>query len=230
MIDTITIRNFYDDPYRIRNWACNQEYITMHQALDEYGTTANFPGHRTKKDVGIKSDEVRQKIEMVVEPIHGKIIGWDNPWNGLAQYCTCTDKSWIHTDVPGTWAGVLYLTPNPPPGSGTGFFEHKKTGLRRRLPDVDFPNVNPSSFSDEEYHKLNYRCMSDGADFTKWIKIDETANEFNKIILYRGDYWHTSLKYFGNTIYDSRLFQTFFFTTEDTSDYLNEYYTIPQGR
>ena len=35
------------------------------------------------------------------------------------------------------------------------------------------------------------------ADFTKWIKIDETANEFNKIILYRGDYWHTSLKYFG---------------------------------
>ena len=51
---------------------------------------------------------------------------------------------------------------------------------------------------------------NDGIDQARKI-----SNEFNKLILYRGDYWHSGLNYFGNTIYDSRLFQTFFFTTED---------------
>ena len=227
MVDVITLRNFYKDPYRIRNWALEQEYLTMHEALDEYGTKANFPGWRTKKDVGIKDEYVRRRMEEVVEPLHGKIIGWDNPWNGLAQYCTGTDKSWVHTDMPGTWAGVLYLTPNPPAHSGTGFFEHLQTGVKRRIPDVDNDEINPMSFSDTNMHPLNDLCMSDGSDLGKWRLIEEISNEFNKLILYRGDYWHTSLKYFGWNIYTGRLFQTFFFTTEDEHDYLKDYYTIP---
>ena len=215
MIDYITIRNFYPDPYAIRDYAFEQEYHQRHQSLEVNGVESNFPGWRTKKDVGIKSEFVLNKIQQVLEPVHGKVVKWENPWNGLLQYCTHRDRAWIHTDVPGTWAGVLFLTPNAPNGSGTGFFEHKKTGLRRRFPDVDFPNVNPLSFSDTEFHELNAMCFSDGNDFTKWNMFEEISNEFNKLILYRGDYWHSGLNYFGNTIYDSRLFQTFFFTTED---------------
>ena len=227
MIDYLTIRNFYEEPYRVRNWALQQEYITMDESTNIYGVSSNFPGNRTKKNVGIQIEEVRSRIEKSIEPIHGKVIKWDNPFNGLFQYCTCTDRSWIHTDKPGTWAGVLFLTPNPPNNSGTGFYEHKETGLRRRLPLLEDTN-NPMNHGDAQLSGLNKICMSDGADFTKWNLIEEISNEFNKLILYRGDYWHSSQRYFGTTKYNSRLFQTFFFATEDTDKSLSNYFTVPE--
>ena len=111
MIDYITIRNFYPDPYAIRDYAFEQEYHRREQSLEVNGVESNFPGWRTKKDVGIKTEFVLNKIQQVLEPVHGKIVKWENPWNGLLQYCTHRDRAWIHTDVPGTWAGVLFLTP-----------------------------------------------------------------------------------------------------------------------
>ena len=212
MIDYISIRNFYDDPYQIRNWALQQEYLSMWEHEEkEY---ANYPGRRTRKGNGHATEDVKNKIQKVIEPLHGKIIKWDNPWNGLFQWCNYTDKSWIHTDIPGTWAGVLYLTPNPPPGSGTGFFMHKETGIKVKIPDSNPVEVEDISGAMDP---INIKLVRDGKYTEKWELIEEVSNEFNKLILYRGDYWHSSLKYFGNTIYDSRLFQTFFFTTEDTS-------------
>jgi len=217
MIDYLTIRNFYDFPYEIRNYALQQSYQTMDEAYAEFGESSNFPGYRTHKGNGYATQDVKDKIEKVIEPLHGKIIEWDNPWNGLFQWCNWSHRSWVHTDIPGTWAGVLYLTPNPPPGSGTGFYMHKETGVRRRIPDIDSPD--PKAFADnfEYMEKINSKLMADGCHFEKWKLIDEVSNEFNKLILYRGDYWHKSLEYFGQDIWDSRLFQTFFFTTEDTS-------------
>ena len=54
----------------------------------------------------------------------------------------------------------------------------------------------------------------DSQDMTKWEMTDQVSNVYNRLILYRGDMFHQSLEYFGNNIYDSRLFQTFFFNTE----------------
>tara|TARA_Y100000592_G_scaffold11016_1_gene15649 strand:- start:492 stop:1172 length:681 start_codon:yes stop_codon:yes gene_type:complete len=217
MIDYITIRNFYDYPYDVRNWALEQEYQNMFDAKDEFGEISNFPGMRTHKGNGNAGPDVRHKIQVALEPTHGKITSWDNPWNGLFQWCNYSHRSWIHTDIPGTWAGVLFLTPNPPPGSGTGFYMHKETGIKRRIPDVMSPDSNDFADGIENMDAINAKLMLDGSCFEKWELIEEVSNEFNKLILYRGDYWHKSLEYFGTDIWDSRLFQTFFFTTEDTS-------------
>ena len=51
-------------------------------------------------------------------------------------------------------------------------------------------------------------------DFTKWELVDRFANVYNRLILYRGEYFHTSLDYFGTNKENGRLFQTFFFDTE----------------
>ena len=165
MIDYITVRNFYSDPYAVRNYALKQKYLNMAQAEDHYGVTANFPGWRTELDNGIRDDFTKDKMEKIVEPLHGKITMWSNPWNGLFQYATCFDKSWIHTDMPGTWAGVLFLTPNPPPGTGTGFFMHKETGCKRRIPDNN-DLIHPKSLDDngDNMHPMNKRLMEEGAD------------------------------------------------------------------
>jgi len=49
---------------------------------------------------------------------------------------------------------------------------------------------------------------------TKWEQTTFIGNKYNRLILYRGDFFHTSLDYFGRDMYDGRLFQTFFFDTE----------------
>ena len=49
---------------------------------------------------------------------------------------------------------------------------------------------------------------------TKWEMTDFVGNKYNRLILYRGDNFHTSLDYFGRDINDGRLFQTFFFNTQ----------------
>ena len=154
MIDYITIRNFYDYPYEIRNWALQQSYQTMQEAYEEFGESSNFPGYRTHKGNGYATQEVKEKIEKVIEPLHGKIIKWDNPWNGLFQWCNWSHRSWVHTDIPGTWEGVLYLTPNPPPGSGTGFYMHKETGIRRRIPDINSPDTKDVADNFENMEKI----------------------------------------------------------------------------
>ena len=50
-------------------------------------------------------------------------------------------------------------------------------------------------------------------DLTKWEKITEVANVYNRLILYDARQFHMSLDYFGNDMYDGRLFQTFFFSS-----------------
>ena len=51
-------------------------------------------------------------------------------------------------------------------------------------------------------------------DYTKWELHDVIGNKFNRLVLYRGDYFHASLDYFGDSPENGRLFQTFFFNTE----------------
>jgi hypothetical protein len=62
--------------------------------------------------------------------------------------------------------------------------------------------------------ELLTRINLDSQDMTKWEMTDRLANKFNRLVLYRGDFFHMSLDYFGQDKYDGRLFQTFFFDTE----------------
>ena len=114
------------------------------------------------------------------------------------------DKSWIHADHTSNWAGIVYLTPNAPPSGGTGFFKHKETGL------ASTPYTEEGIYDENTMNEI----YKDSQDMTKWEMTDQVSNVYNRLILYRGDMFHQSLEYFGNNIYDSRLFQTFFFNTE----------------
>ena len=127
-----------------------------------------------------------------------KIVWWPEEYNTAFQYTTEKDETWIHYD-PTNWAAVLYLTPDAPLDSGTAIYMHNETKiymLDRNNPATD----------------LN----QDGRDLTKWVPIMQVANIFNRLIMYRGYYYHRSMRPgFGQNQYNGRLFQTFFFNTED---------------
>ena len=187
----IIIDDFYNNPYDVREFALKQEFSVV----------GNYPGFRT---VSHTNPSIYSTIQEAVKNAGGQITSFStDSHNGSYQYALSTDKSWIHADEQ-TWAGICFLTPDAPLSGGTGLYRHKATGLECR------PRRSDGSI-DEELLSTIYR---DSQDMDKWELTDRLANKFNRLILYRGDYFHMSLDYFGTDLSNGRLFQTFFFDTE----------------
>lgn len=191
-ISAYIIDDFYSDVDVVREFALQQDF----------SVTGNYPGPRTKSFL---NESVKETIENVVKPFYGNVTFWgDGEYTGAYQFTTSRDRSWIHADQTTKWAAVCYLTPNAPLSAGTGLFKHKATGLTMA------PRKDDGSYDDE----LLGEVYKDAQDMTKWDLVDNVANVYNRLILYRGDHFHMSMDYFGQDVNDGRLFQTFFFNTE----------------
>jgi hypothetical protein len=183
----IIIDNFYNNPDSVRNFALSQDFSVK----------GNYPGARTKS---FWTDDVKRGIEYFM-PWAGNITnvyGADQGegYNGAFQIATAIDRTWIHSDPFNMWAGVCYLTPDAPLSSGTAIYKHKAS---------------------QEYRDINRNNRHEGYDYTKWDLVDRIGNKFNRLVIYRGDLYHASIDYFGTSLTDGRLFQTFFFDTERVS-------------
>lgn len=191
-ISAYIIDDFYSDVDSVREFALQQDFSVR----------GNYPGPRTKTFL---NESMKETIQSIVKPFYGNVTYWsEEQYTGAYQYTTSRDRSWIHADQTTKWAAVCYLTPDAPLSSGTGLFKHKPTGL------YTAPRNEDGTYN-EELLKLVYK---DSQDMTKWELVDRLANRYNRLVMYRGDNFHMSLDYFGQDLYDGRLFQTFFFDTE----------------
>jgi hypothetical protein len=191
IVNSIIIDDFYQNPHEVRDFALDQDFQVR----------GNYPGMRT---VSFLSDDIKQTLSEIIEPLAGRITSWGGEYTGSFQYTTSYDRSWIHSDSYTDWAGVCYLTPDAPLSSGTGLFQHKETGLR-----------SWSHFEGEKEDERYNLIGRDSQDYTKWEIVDRVGNVFNRLILYRAQNLHVSLDYFGTTKENGRLFQVFFFNTEN---------------
>jgi hypothetical protein len=157
-----------------------------------FDITGNYPGARTRSFLDA---DTKEAIQTIVWAAGGEVTNWfeSGGYTGAFQMTTAANRSWIHTDHYNKWAAVCYLTPDAPLTSGTGLFLYNKNKARFS-----------SEMGNESY---------DSQDMTKWTLYDVIANKYNRLVLYRGDLFHSSLDYFGSTPEDGRLFQTFFFDT-----------------
>jgi hypothetical protein len=192
----IVIDNFYNNALETRNYILTQEFSVR----------GNYPGQRT---ISYANEHLKEIIQKYVEPFGGKITEFPIPkedgsnaskiYNGSFQYTTSRDRSWVHIDGYNNWAGVLYLTPNAPLSSGTSFYRfHDGTTCKRDMELL-------------ENKKEIDNCSQ---DLTKWEKIDQVGNVFNRLILFNSNRFHMSMDYFGDNKENGRLFQVFFFSTE----------------
>lgn len=192
----IIIDDFYTNAYDTRNFVLTQDFLVR----------GNYPGQRT---ISYANNNLKDIIQEYVQPFGGKIIDFPIPkedcsdseviYNGSFQYTTSRDRSWIHIDGHNNWAGVLYLTPNAPVTSGTTFYKfYDGTACKRDMEILD---------NKSETDKFSQ-------DMTKWIKVDQVGNVFNRLILFNSNRFHMSIDYFGDTKENGRLFQVFFFSTE----------------
>lgn len=192
----IVVDDFLRDPLKERDHA-----MTL-----EFGVTGNFPGRRAPATC---HPAVRAAIQSLMP---SPILHWGNEAgaspagaNGHFQSSVASDETWVHCDnltlrVDGVelpadhWGGVLYLTPDPPPGSGTHFFENRRTGER-----------NGRGIDEDRRPELS--------DFHK---VDEVANRFNRLAIFDSDMYHSAGPSFGTNIATGRLFRVFFFATAPT--------------
>ena len=184
----LVIDNFYDNPIEVRNFALQQDYF-----IKQY-----HPGKRSHSFANIGHKNAFQSI---LKPFAGEIINFSYTGdNGSFQYTTSYDRSWVHIDGKSSnWAAIIYLTPNAPLSSGTGFYKFYDGTMNDKHQDI-----------------LNNHTMIEdfSQDMTKWELIENTSNVFNRLIIYRANNFHMSMKYFGKDINDGRLFQVFFFSTK----------------
>lgn len=117
--------------------------------------------------------------------------------NGCFQYCTKKSSQWIHKDLANSYAAVIYLTPNAPKDSGTGFFELKKT---------------QKELIENEREVLEKQICS---NFDNWEMVNYIENLYNRCVIFNAKKYHSATKYFGSTVEDSRLTQVFFFDLLD---------------
>lgn len=184
--EIIVIDNFYDDPHLVREVALKQSYDSDLRFYKGRRTSQKFLAPGTKQ---------------VFEQFLGKrITAWEeHGWNGIFQYCTAEDALVIHSDQQ-SFAGVVFLSPDAPPQTGTSFYRSKK-----------YPQIR-STHSDQSNYNEVYQ--NDYYDKTRFELVDNVGNVFNRLVLWDARLIHSASEYFGNNKENSRLFHLFFFDTE----------------
>jgi hypothetical protein len=192
----IVIDNFYNNAIETRNYILTQEFKVR----------GNYPGQRTRS---FASSYLKDIIQEYILPFGGKITEFPMPdesnkndnniYNGAFQFTTSRDRSWIHVDGFNNWAGVLYMTPDAPISSGTGFYKYR---------DGTTYETDLKIMGNKE--EIDSFCQ----DMTRWDQVDKVGNIFNRLVLFNSKRYHMSLDYFGNSKENGRLFQVFFFSTE----------------
>lgn len=175
------VDDFYENPDAVREFALQQYYF------DDEG----YLGMRTRKQFFFKG--VRERFEQIIGQ---EITSWeDQGMNGRFQTCVAGTPLVYHCDDQ-RWAGMIYLTPDAPPSTGTSFFRHRRTGIRH------------------SGHKDIMSCFSQNTflDGTPYELVDKVGNVFNRLVIFDGRLIHAASEYFGWNIPTSRLFHMFFFS------------------
>jgi len=113
-----------------------------------------------------------------------------------------------------TFAGVIYLTPNAPPNSGTKIYSPKEKFLElvKQYKHKNFAeastttNLKIISEFCKEKKEYNQKCFD--------IEYN-VVNEYNSIVVYPANYWHGPGDYFGETLENARLSLVIFFDYVD---------------
>jgi hypothetical protein len=176
----VVVDNFYEDPDYIRKFALS---LTFNEH------TAYHKGKRT--DECYRFPDLKESFEKI---INCKITNWEKyGTNGCFQTCIAGDQLVYHTDGQ-EYAGVLFLTPDAPPNTGTSFYRSKYT-KKMYASDSDFSTVFKNGFLDS----------------TEFDLVDTVGNVYNRLVLFDAKLIHAATCYFGNSLENGRLFQLFFF-------------------
>lgn len=196
LIPTLVIDDFFETPHLWRSFALQQEFFK--------GDRGTWPGIRTKyiEELHPELYEVFKhkllsylpaipdfsRIEATFQAIGGE---WGN--------------GWVHDDNPvHDVAGVVFLHPDPPAGSGNTVYQNSEDFNSHRYTEI----FNEDMRTETDHDKFaKYR----DEQRSMYIPAVRAENRFNRCVVFDPRQWHSADNFFGdNSAEDSRLTLVFF--------------------
>jgi hypothetical protein len=196
----IVLDDFFENPMEARKAALALDYDAAE------GGTALLDRYSRQPMLWPNSDQMFSQI--VREPVRG------HPGSAHGKFRLATGGGehgdGIQADPSVVWAGMLYMTLPQHCRGGVEFYRHKDYGTDGApLTQDDLKRYGANETSREQ---LTSRLTEiDGRDRDKWEKIMTVPMRFNRLVLFRGHFWHTAGESFGSVPENCRLTQLFFF-------------------
>ena len=197
----IVIDDFLEEPDHIRNVALGLDYP------EQSGT---YVGRNSVQRLDLP------ELSGYVSHVTGEPLKPIEPLqsHGKCRLTLASDSknARVHVDD-SQWSGILYLSRPEDCRGGTRFFRHKATNTDRApINDSEAQAMGHATVSDACNAILAKDSLRPGA----WEKTFEIPMRFNRLVLLRPWFWHTSCPGFGKSVQDGRLILVMFFTLDPT--------------
>ena len=195
LFPTLVVDDFLDDPDYVLCLATNAEY-------DDPGYT-NYPGVASKNKVYELDQEL---FNTILQKIFGYYWDLKNPVNFNVemdfQKIESNGQGIIHLDTTygALGAGVIYLNQNPEKDTGTSFYELLDLGYR-----IEEELLDPIAryHAGEHVDGLDNICEKHYNMFEETMRVQ---NQYNRLVTYDSNVWHTATSYGDQTRYTLRFF------------------------
>ena len=186
------VDNFFEDP---------DEIVKLAEELKWYPPeTGNWPGLRTKQ-LHLENERLFNYIgEKIQHLFHDTIPDYwelqahfqkiepfsDDQWDKRNQ-------GWIHQDIDTHFGGIVYLSKNPEPNTGTSIYKTKQGYCTQYLNELKIKERHylGEDIPDEEYDEA-FNAMMD--QFVETVTVE---NVYNRLVLFNSKTYH-GVKTFGN--------------------------------
>ncbi len=155
-VPTMIIDNFFADPDAIRQRALSFDFHDSDWYTEKLGKKETWPGLRTASLHEIWPELLSELMNQVLSGIL-RLPPCDYRAASSFQICYASDgDSWVHTDD-GAYqmAGLIYLTPNPAPNSGTILYEQGKDDNHRERDIIGNVYNRLIIYNSQTLHKSN---------------------------------------------------------------------------
>ena len=214
MYPVTIVDNFFDDPDAIVRLSEEMEWRPTPEG--------KWPGARTE-EVWAKNDRLFNYIGARIHGLfyEGNIDEWvmqmrfqkifpfsEDKWNKK-------NRGWVHTDLY-PFGGIIYLTKDPEPDTGTSIFKCKHGGSKIYGNEIQVKKdlyTGVSTLSQDEFDKV-YDDVHD-----QYIETVRVENVYNRLLLFGGNTLHgvrtygakerLTLNFFGEGVFDSERYTPF---------------------
>jgi tetratricopeptide (TPR) repeat protein len=211
--DLVVIDDLLADPAALRTHALG---LLGRRAGAPQPERGNFPGLQTA------AQACQPTMQRIADAL-GRSVKWDSLDNGALRFSVDSDmaRADVHVDnptLPHIFGGVLYLSLPEHCRGGTGFYRHRATGLERRLDAQELRALGHSSFVDFQKRHLPVNRNQAFAEWRQqrdatWEWRFEVPMRFNRLVVFRSDFFHAITEVFGDNAENGRLVQLFHFET-----------------
>lgn len=207
--DLLVIDDVLDDPLAYRAQA-----LALCAQQAERKERLSFPGVQTPPQ---PCEGLMQRVSDAL----GRALKWDSVDHGALRVSLAGDsaRADVHVDSPtieNIFGGVLYLSLPQHCRGGTSFYRHRKSGWDRRPDTSTMRAAGYGSFLDFQRRNLQPNRTQSFAQWLRqrdetWERIFEVPMRFNRLVVFRSDFFHAITELFGDRAENGRLVQLLHF-------------------